>query len=105
VLFINASQEYEKHPEVRRLNRLGEKNIDKIVQVYKTFGEVDGISKVVSLDEIKENDYNLNVTLYVFPEEKEEEIDVNAELRELSRIEAELKEINKKIEGFLNELG
>ncbi|MEM5783278.1 MAG: N-6 DNA methylase [Candidatus Aenigmatarchaeota archaeon] len=105
ILFINASQEYEKHPEVRKLNRLGEKNIDKIVQVYKTFGEVDGISRVVSLDEIKENDYNLNVTLYVFPEEKEEEIDVNAELRELSRIEAELKEINKKIEGFLNELG
>ncbi|MCS7106201.1 MAG: type I restriction-modification system subunit M, partial [Candidatus Aenigmarchaeota archaeon] len=40
VLFINASQEYEKHPEVRKLNRLGEKNIEKIVEVYKSFGEV-----------------------------------------------------------------
>ena len=74
VLFINASNEYEKHPEVRKLNILSKKNIEKIVNVYKSFGEVDGISRVVSLDKIRENDYNLNVSLYVFPEEEEEEI-------------------------------
>ena len=104
ILFINASQEYEKHPEVRKLNILTEKNIKKIVEVYRTFGEVNGISRVVSLDEIKENDYNLNVTLYVFPEEKEEEIDVEREWEELNKTEEEIKEVNKKIERFLKEV-
>jgi type I restriction enzyme M protein len=97
VLFINASQEYEKHPEVRKLNILSKKNIEKIVSVYKSFGEIDGISRVVSLDKIKENDYNLNVSLYVFPEEKEEEIDVLKELDDLKNLDEELRKIETKI--------
>jgi type I restriction enzyme M protein len=105
VLFINASQEYEKHPEVRKLNILSDKNIEKIVKVYRTFGEVDGISRVVSLDEIKENDYNLNVTLYVVPEEKEEEIDIVKEWEEVHQIESELSDVESKILGYLKEVG
>jgi len=97
VLFINASNEYEKHPEVRKLNILSKKNIEKIVNVYKSFGEVDGISRVVSLDKIRENDYNLNVSLYVFPEEEEEEIDIVKELEDLKEIEEEIKKITTKI--------
>ena len=54
--------------------------------------------------EIEENDYNLNVTLYVFPEEETEEIDVTKEWEELCRLEGELGEIEKKIEGYLREL-
>jgi len=105
VLFINASLEYEKHPEVRKLNRLGEKNIEKIVKAYNEFKDGDGFSRVVSLDEIKENDFNLNVTLYVFPIEEEEEIDVKAEWEELRRINEELVKVDEKIEGYLRELG
>jgi type I restriction enzyme M protein len=104
VLFVNASQEYEKHPEVRKLKILSDKNIEKIVKVYRTFGEVDGISRVVSLDEIKENDYNLNVTLYVFPEEKEEEIDVEKEFKDLEVLEKEEKEVTNKLKEFLEEV-
>jgi len=104
VLFINASLEYEKHPEVRKLNRLGEKNIEKIVKAYEEFEDVEGFARVVSLDEIKENDFNLNVTLYVFPMEEEEEIDVKAEWEELKKINEELAEVDEKIEGYLREL-
>lgn len=104
VLFINASREYGQHPDVRKLNRLGDEHIEKITKVYKTFGEVDGITRVVSLDEIKENDYNLNVTLYVFPEEEEEEIDVEKEWEELQQLDKEKSEIDKTIEGFLREM-
>ncbi len=105
VLFINASQEYEQHPEVRKLNRLGDKNIEKITGVYKKFDYVESIARVVYLDEIKENGYNLNVTLYVFPEEEQEEIDVEKEWGELNKIEKEADDVNKKIEGFLKEIG
>ncbi|MHA1608534.1 MAG: N-6 DNA methylase, partial [Candidatus Njordarchaeales archaeon] len=51
IIFINASNEYKQHPEVRRLNKLV--NIDKIVDSYKEFKDIDGFSKVVSLEEIR----------------------------------------------------
>jgi len=104
VLFINASSEYEQHPEVRKLNRLGEKHMKKIVDAYRSFEDVDGFARVVSLDEIRENDYNLNVTLYVFPREEVEEIDVGREWKELHRIEHELADVEKRIEGYLREI-
>ncbi len=104
ILFINASKEYEQHPEVRKLNRLGDEHINKIVKAYREFTNIDGFSMVVAHEKIKENDYNLNVTLYVFPEEETEEIDIEKEWEEAHKIEKELKEIEKKIEDYLLEL-
>ena len=104
VLFINASQEFEKHPEVRKLNRLGDKDIEKIINAYKQFKDEDGFSRVVSIDEIRENDYNLNITLYAFPEEEIEEIDVKREWEELREIETESSDIERKLEAYLNEI-
>ncbi len=105
VLFINASSEYEQHPEVRKLNRLGETHIQKIAEVYRKFGASDGFVRAVSLDEIKNNDYNLNVTLYVFPQEEAEEINMEREWQELRMIEEEIMGVEKRIEGYLRELG
>jgi len=102
ILFINASNEYEQHPEVRRLNRL--KNIDKIVEVYREFKDVEGFSRVVSLDEVRRNDYNLNVTLYVMPIEVGEKIDVVKELDKLRRLENERVELVEKIEKYVEEI-
>ena len=104
ILFINASKEFEQHPEVRKLNRLGKENIDKITTAYRQFKDTDGFSRVVDHDKIKENDYNLNVTLYVFPEEEAEEIDVEKEWKEIRAIEEDLAKVSKKIEGYLEEL-
>ncbi len=105
VLFINASQEAEQHPDVRKLNRLGEKNIASIVKAYNKSDESDGFARFVPLDEIKENDYNLNVTLYVFPEEEQEDIDLDKEWQELQKLDKERNKLDNKIEGFLKELG
>ena len=104
VLFLNASQEFQKHPEVRKLNQLGEEHIKKIVEAYSSFNEKEGFSHMVDADEIIENDYSLNVTLYVFPEEKIEEIDIDKEWNELKQLEKELAEVDKKIENYLAEL-
>jgi len=105
VLFINAGGEFEKHPEVRKLNILGRGNIERIVRAYRDFDGEEGFARAVPLDEIRENDYNLNVTLYVYPEEPVEEIDVDREWRELRRIEEEIAGVEEKIEGFLREIG
>ena len=105
VLFINASKEYEQHPELRKLNRLEDEHIKKIAQAYNEFKETEGFSRIVTLDEIKENDFNLNVTLYVFPKEEVEEIDVAKEWEELRAIEREIASVEDKIEEYLVELG
>jgi len=102
ILFTNASNEYEQHPEIRRLNRL--KGIDKIVEVYREFKDVEGFSRVVPLEEVKKNDYNLNVSLYVMPIEEEEKIDVVKEWDELRRLEEERSRIIKEIEGYVTEI-
>jgi len=104
ILFINASREYEQHPEVRKLNRLGDQHINKIVKAYRNFKDTDGFAKAVELKKIEENDYNLNVTLYVFPEEEVEEIDVTREWEELRKVEREVLAIDEKIEDYLKEL-
>lgn len=104
VFLINASKEYQQHPEVRKLNQLGDDHIKKIVEAYKQFRNDNGFSKIVDIEKIKENDYNLNVTLYVFPEEEIEEINVGKEWEELRKIEVELAEVEKRIEGYLVEL-
>jgi len=104
ILFINASTEYEQHPDVRKLNRLGDEHIEKIADAYREFSTLDGFSRVVALDEIRENDYNLNVTLYVFPEEEVEEINLDKEWSEIRKLEDELQKIEKKIGSYLEEV-
>ncbi|MDI3483805.1 MAG: type restriction enzyme protein [Methanobacteriaceae archaeon] len=105
ILFINASREYEKHPEVRKLNILTDNNIKRIVTAYKKFKDKKDFSRVVDIEEVRENDYNLNVPLYIFPEEEEEEIDIIEEWKQLQKIEEEIKELNKKIASHLKRLG
>lgn len=83
---------------------MNEKNIDHIAKTYKEFRDETGFSKVISLDEIKENDYNLNVTLYVFPQEETEEIDLNSEWKEMKVIESELVHLEGQIEHYLREI-
>ncbi len=104
VLFINASNEFEKHPEVRKLNRLSEDNIGKIAQAYQEFKDISGFSQVVPAEQIKVNDWNLNVSLYVNPEEKEEEIDIIKEFKELRELEKQRQEILAKIEDYVSKL-
>lgn len=104
IIFINASKEFVKHPEVRRLNALGDENINKIVSAYKGNESEDGFYRIVDLNEIKENDFNLNVSLYVFAETESEDIDIKSEWNALKKIDQEIKYLETKIENYISEL-
>jgi type I restriction enzyme M protein len=104
VLFVNASKEFEQHPEVRKLNTLGKNHIEKIADAHRSFGEEKGFSRVVSLDEVRQNDYNLNVTLYVMSDEEGEQVDIAKEYKELKELERERQEIANKLEQHLSEI-
>ena len=103
-LFINASNEYEPHPEVRRLNRLGDANIEKIVNAYREYRDVPGFAKVVTLDEIRKNGYNLNVTLYVTPQLDAEEVDLEKEFQELLEVNRQVEEAMAKAMQYIQQV-
>ncbi len=104
ILFINASNEYIKHSEVRRLNKLSDENIEKIAKAYKEFKDIPGFCKVVDIEEIKKNDYNLNVPLYVAPIEEGEEVDLKEVYEELNKLHNEYLEKFEVVKGYLEEI-
>jgi len=71
--------------------------------VYRIFKEEESFSKIVELKEVKNNDYNLNVSLYVQPLGKEEEIDLQEEYKKLKELNREYSEKLKLVEGYIEE--
>lgn len=102
VLFINAAEYYNKD---KKQNTLSDDHIDKIVETYRTRNEEDRYSRCVSLKEIKDNDYNLNITRYVSLAQEEEQIDLNANHAKLTDIEKSIKDSKDKLNVCLKELG
>jgi type I restriction enzyme M protein len=104
IIFIDASELYIKHPDIKKLNQLSEDNINKIVEIYKGFKDVKNFAKVVSVEEIERNNYNLNISLYVKKEEENEEIDIFKEFIELKELEKERYEVMMKLEEYITQL-
>ena len=102
ILFIDASKELEK---VKTQNKLRPEHIRKIVDTYRNRTEIEKYSHCASLQEVKDNDYNLNIPRYVDTFEEEEEIDIKAVMAEIKELEAKRAELDKEIEVYLKELG
>lgn len=102
VLIINASEHFDKN---KRQNTLSEKHIRKIIETYQYRTEEERYSKRVSLEQIAENKYNLNISRYVSTAEEEIQIklpDVNKKLREINQ---NIEKSTEKHNSFLRELG
>lgn len=102
VVFIDASRDFG---DVKTQNNLREKDIKKIVGVYQKRETVDKYAYLASFDEIKENDFNLNIPRYVDTFEEEEEIDIEEVQSEINLLEDELAAIKIKMASYLQELG
>jgi type I restriction enzyme M protein len=108
VLFINASEHYEKG---KRQNRLREgkddepNDIQKIVDAYQYRKEENRYSRVVSMKEIEKNDFNLNISRYVSTSIDEEEIDLQKVNERLVEIEKDIVKARDTHNKFLKELG
>ena len=89
----------------KKQNKLRAEDLGKIVGAYQGYHDLLRYCRVVSLTEIKENDYNLNISRYVDTAPEEENIDVAEALRELKELEARRKEIEVQMDGYLRELG
>lgn len=101
ILFIDASNNFEK---VKTQNVLRAEHIDKIITAYRNRTEEIKFSKLASLKDIAENDYNLNIPRYVDTFEAEAEIDIEAIAKELKDLDVLMKATDKTITKFCNEL-
>lgn len=77
VIFINGELEYQ---EGKNQNKLREEDIQHILNVYDLFTDERRYSKVVEMEEIRENDYNLNIRRYADTSTPPEQFDVRAVL-------------------------
>ena len=102
ILFIDASKEFEK---AKTQNKLRPEHIENIVSTYRERKEIEKYSHCASLQEVKDNDYNLNIPRYVDTFEEEEEIDIKAVMSEIKELEAKRAELDVQIDVYLKELG
>ena len=102
ILFIDASQDFQ---EGKNQNILRDEDVEKIISTFDNYEEIEKYSRIVTLDEIKENDYNLNISRYIDTTEEEEQIDVAQVIKELKQLELEREKIEATMYSFLKELG
>ncbi|MEM5811878.1 MAG: SAM-dependent methyltransferase, partial [Candidatus Aenigmatarchaeota archaeon] len=94
ILLINASKEFQPG---KKQNTLSKENIEKIVKVYREFKEVEGFSKIITLEEAKETDYNLSPSRFVMAIEEEEYRPISEIKADLEKLEEERGRIEKKL--------
>ena len=102
VLFIDASREFKSG---KNQNNLTEDNIAKIIATYRARESVDKYAYLATLQEIKDNDYNLNIPRYVDTFEEEAEIDLVAVRAEREQLKNQLAELEVQMAKYLEELG
>ena len=102
ILFINASEHFEKE---KRQNTLDEKHINRIVDTYQYRRDIERYSRKVSMDEIRKNSYNLNISRYVSTSQDESKINLKEVNTKLVSINKRIKTNVDKHNEFLKELG
>ena len=81
-----------------------EERIQKIIETYRNRTEIEKYSHCASLQEVKDNDYNLNIPRYVDNFEKEEDVDINALLSDMQRTDDELEKVQGEFVSLMKEL-
>jgi type I restriction enzyme M protein len=101
VVLVDASREFEQD---KAQNRLRDRDIEKIVRAYRAREFVDKYAYVADFDEIKENDFNLNIPRYVDTFEPELDIDLESVAMEIENLDAELAKVEYEMDSYLEEL-
>jgi len=102
VFFLYGANDYL---EGKNQNKLRKEDIEKIVNAYRGYMTIEKYFRPVSLDEIRANEYNLNITRYIDITKEEEPIDVQDVLNQLKELKEERSGVEEKMNLFLKELG
>jgi len=102
VLFIEASREFK---EGSAQNYLREDDVTKITAAFQAFKDVEKYARVVLIDEIEKNDFNLNISRYVETADAAIKVDVATAIAKLRELEVKRGEAEARMNGYLKELG
>jgi len=102
VLFIDASKEFKRG---RNQNTMEDEHVQQIYQWYKDYENVEGAVNIASIGDIIENEFNLNIPLYVEPIIEEENISVMEALADLKKSIKESFEAEEKVKELLRKGG
>lgn len=101
ILFIDASEEFENVPPK---NKLREKHINKILETYKNNKEIDRYSKLITLEEIENNDFNLNIPRYIDKYVEEYVPPLKDILKDMKKIDEEIEVTQFKFSKMCSQL-
>ncbi|HML79394.1 type I restriction-modification system subunit M [Geobacter sulfurreducens] len=101
VLFVDASRDYLPG---KNQNALSDDHIRNIMETVRDRQEKEKYAHLAPFDEIKENDFNLNIPRYVDTFEEEAEIDIDAVQAEIEQLEGELVAVRAKMAAMLKEI-
>jgi len=102
VLFIDASNDFVKDGNK---NKLRDKDIEKMIQAFDEYKDIEKYANVIDIEAIKENDYNLNISRYVDTTEEEVEIDIDLVLNDIKELKLKMADSEEKLNQYLEELG
>lgn len=101
IFFIDGSFEYYKD---KRQNKLREEDISKILTAYRKRKDILKYCRAVSFEEIKANNYNLNISRYLISAEEKSDINLNTSKREIDNLETEREKLRNSINNIFKEI-
>lgn len=101
-LFVHAAEEFITG---KKQNFLSDENVSRIAAAYHAFQNQEKFTYVADLEEIRGNDFNLNIPRYVDLGADEDEVDLTAEIKKLSELQVERNEAEATLSRLLAELG
>ena len=109
ILFIDASKKDEngnlRYIKAKNQNELGKKHIKDIINAYVNRVDVEKFAHVAPLDEVRGNEYNLNIPRYVDTFEEEAPIDLAQVQANIARLKEEIAAAEAQMDAYLKELG
>ncbi len=101
IFFLYGANDFQ---EGKKQNKLRKEDIDKIVSAYQEYKTINKYCRPVSLNEIKDNEYNLNITRYIDISEEEDKIDIQKTINELKDLKKDYQNTENKVFNYLKEL-
>ena len=109
ILFIDASKKDEdgnlRYIKAKNQNELGKKHIEDIINAYVNRVDIEKFAHVAPLEEVRSNEYNLNIPRYVDTFEEEAPIDLAQVQANIARLKEEIAAAEAQMDAYLKELG
>lgn len=101
ILFLDASNECVK---VTNSNKLTDENIETIIGCWVDRKNKKHVAKLVTIDDVAEQDYNLSVSTYVEQKDTREKIDIDQLNKDIEEVVKRENELRKAIDKIIADL-